>query len=64
MRYTAAPIFMSLSGGTFYASELARRYGVRDIGNLEPPSHRALLGAPLMTPCSDSRQDDRDRGAA
>jgi NAD(P)-dependent dehydrogenase (short-subunit alcohol dehydrogenase family) len=41
---------MNLSGGTFYASELARRYGVRDIGNLEPPSHRALLGAPLYDP--------------
>ena len=45
-----SPDLMSLSGGTFYASELARRYGVRDIGNLEPPSHRALLGAPLYDP--------------
>ena len=55
---------MSLSGGTFYASELARRYGVRDVGNVEPPSHRALLGGPFMTPCAESGQDHRERGAA
>jgi NAD(P)-dependent dehydrogenase (short-subunit alcohol dehydrogenase family) len=45
-----SPDLMSLSGGTFYVSELARRYGVRDTDNREPPSHRALLGAPFYDP--------------
>jgi NAD(P)-dependent dehydrogenase (short-subunit alcohol dehydrogenase family) len=45
-----SPDLMSLSGGTFYASELARRYGVHDIEGREPPSHRGLLGAPIYDP--------------
>jgi NAD(P)-dependent dehydrogenase (short-subunit alcohol dehydrogenase family) len=41
---------MNLSGGTFYAAELAQRFGVLDIGGLAPPSHRALLGSPFYDP--------------
>jgi NAD(P)-dependent dehydrogenase (short-subunit alcohol dehydrogenase family) len=45
-----SPDLMSLSGGTFYASELARRYGIWDLEGREPPSHRGLLGAPIYDP--------------
>jgi hypothetical protein len=47
-----SPELISLSGGTFYASELARRFGVLDSNGLAPPSHRGLLGAPLYEPLS------------
>ncbi len=37
---------MELSGETFFASELAERYGVKDIDGSQPPSGRAFLGPP------------------
>jgi len=37
---------MELSGKTFFAAELAQRYGVKDIDGKQPPSGRAYLGAP------------------
>jgi len=40
------PRRMELTGKVFFASELAARYGVKDIDNTEPPSGRAFLGPP------------------
>jgi hypothetical protein len=37
---------MELSGKTFFAAELAQRYGLTDIDGKQPPSGRAYLGAP------------------
>lgn len=37
---------MELSGKTFFAAELAQRYGVKDIDGKQPPSGRVYLGAP------------------
>jgi len=34
------------SGQVFYVSELALEYGIKDEGGVQPPSHRAYLGAP------------------
>lgn len=45
-----SPDLMTLTGGTFWAAELAQRYGVTDLGERTPPSHRALLGTPLYNP--------------
>jgi NAD(P)-dependent dehydrogenase (short-subunit alcohol dehydrogenase family) len=41
---------LQLSGGSYYVAELAERFGVRDAGDRQPRSHRALLGAPLYGP--------------
>jgi len=40
------PNRMELSGQTFYASELAQRYGLKDADGKQPPSGRAALGPP------------------
>jgi NAD(P)-dependent dehydrogenase (short-subunit alcohol dehydrogenase family) len=40
------PKRMELTGKTFYASELAEHYGVKDIDGKQPPSGRAVLGPP------------------
>jgi len=42
----ADPELMTLSGRTFIGAELAQRYGIRDEGGRQPPSHRDWLGAP------------------
>lgn len=34
------------SGRVFFAAELAQEYGVKDVGDVQPPSHRAFLGDP------------------
>lgn len=41
---------MILSGGTFYSTELAERYGVEDADGLLPTSRRLMFGAPLFAP--------------
>jgi len=46
----AASNLMSLSGGTFYSTELAERFGVVDVDGGRPLSRRALYGAPLFAP--------------
>jgi len=46
----AAPDLMSFSGGTFYATELAERFGVEDVDGGRPLSRRPLYGAPLYQP--------------
>lgn len=46
----AAPDLMSLTGGTFYSTELAARYGVEDAGGGLPASRRPIFGAPLYGP--------------
>ncbi|KUH81157.1 MULTISPECIES: SDR family NAD(P)-dependent oxidoreductase [unclassified Mycobacterium] len=40
------PELDQLSGHTLIGAELAQRYGVTDDGGRQPPSHRAMLGAP------------------
>lgn len=49
-RIHAAGDAMSLSGGTFYSTELAARYGVRDADGRLPESRRLMFGAPLFSP--------------
>lgn len=44
------PDVMKRSGGTFIAAELAREYGVTDIGGGVPPSLRAQRGSPIWSP--------------
>ncbi len=44
------PDVMHRSGGTFIAAELAREYGVTDIGGDVPPSLRAQRGSPIWSP--------------
>lgn len=39
---------MRLSGGTFYTSELAMHYGIKDEGDHQPISFRQYFGAPLF----------------
>jgi NAD(P)-dependent dehydrogenase (short-subunit alcohol dehydrogenase family) len=46
----ADPDVMKRSGGTFIAAELAREYGVTDIGGDVPPSLRAQRGSPIWMP--------------
>jgi NAD(P)-dependent dehydrogenase (short-subunit alcohol dehydrogenase family) len=46
----AAGDAMSLSGGTFYSTELAARYGVADADGRQPASRRPMFGAPLFAP--------------
>ena len=41
---------MRRSGGTFITAELAQEYGVVDINGNQPPSLRALRGAPIYAP--------------
>lgn len=40
------PELAQLSGQTLIAAELGQRYGIRDEGGREPPTWRAMLGAP------------------
>lgn len=40
---------MQRSGGTYIAAELAQDYGVTDINGIQPPSLRALRGAPIWS---------------
>jgi NAD(P)-dependent dehydrogenase (short-subunit alcohol dehydrogenase family) len=40
------PRRMDLSGKTFFAAELAERYGIKDIDGNQPPSGRAFMGPP------------------
>jgi NAD(P)-dependent dehydrogenase (short-subunit alcohol dehydrogenase family) len=42
------PELMSLSGQTLIGAELAKRYGIKDVGDREPPSHRPFLGDPRI----------------
>lgn len=42
------PELMSLSGQTHIGAELAKRYGIKDVGGKEPPSHRPFLGDPRI----------------
>ena len=44
------PDVMKRSGGTFIAAELAREYGVTDIGGGVPPALRAQRGSPIWSP--------------
>jgi NAD(P)-dependent dehydrogenase (short-subunit alcohol dehydrogenase family) len=46
----AAGELMSLSGGTYYSTELAERFGIEDVAGGRPGSRRALFGAPLFGP--------------
>lgn len=46
----AAPDLMSFSGGTFYSTELAERFGVEDVEGGRPLSRRPLYEAPLFAP--------------
>lgn len=46
----AARDAMSLSGGTFYSTELAERYGVMDADGRRPLSRRPMFGSPLYQP--------------
>jgi NAD(P)-dependent dehydrogenase (short-subunit alcohol dehydrogenase family) len=48
----AAGDAMRLSGGTFYSTELAERYGVLDADGRLPVSRRPIFGAPLYAPLS------------
>lgn len=48
----AAGDAMTLSGGTFYSTELAERYGVFDADGRRPVSRRPIFGAPLYSPLS------------
>ncbi|MBB6465283.1 NAD(P)-dependent dehydrogenase (short-subunit alcohol dehydrogenase family) [Aminobacter lissarensis] len=48
----AADDARTLSGGTFYSTELAARYGVLDADGRLPVSRRAMFGAPLYAPIS------------
>lgn len=40
------PKLMDRSGNTLVGAELAREYGITDVDGRQPPSHRAMLGAP------------------
>jgi NAD(P)-dependent dehydrogenase (short-subunit alcohol dehydrogenase family) len=40
------PKRMELTGKTFFASELAEKYGVKDIDGSQPPSGRGFMGPP------------------
>ena len=42
------PELMSLSGTTVIGAEIAKRYGLKDAGGKEPPSHRPFLGDPRV----------------
>jgi NAD(P)-dependent dehydrogenase (short-subunit alcohol dehydrogenase family) len=42
------PELMSLSGQTVIGAEIAKRYGIKDVGGKEPPSHRPFLGDPRV----------------
>jgi NAD(P)-dependent dehydrogenase (short-subunit alcohol dehydrogenase family) len=42
------PLLMQRSGRTLIGAELALEYGIADAGGRQPPSHRAMLGAPLV----------------
>ena len=44
------PNIMRRSGGTYIGAELALEYGVTDIDGKNPPSLRALRGAPIWSP--------------
>lgn len=50
---------MTLSGGTFYATELAERYDVLDLDGRRPVSRRPLFGDPLYHPLSQTRTTSR-----
>jgi len=39
---------MELSGQTLIGAEAAIRYGIKDAGDKQPPSHRALFGGPRI----------------
>jgi NAD(P)-dependent dehydrogenase (short-subunit alcohol dehydrogenase family) len=52
----AASDLMSLSGGTFYSTELAERFGVEDVGGGRPRSRRPLYGAPLFSPMASGTE--------
>ncbi len=41
------PKLEELSGQTLISAELAQDYGIRDVGDIQPPSYRQMLGAPL-----------------
>ncbi len=41
------PGLEELSGQTLISAELAQGYGIRDVGDRQPPSYRQMLGAPL-----------------
>ncbi len=41
------PKLEELSGQTLISAELAQDYGIRDVGDTQPPSYRQMLGAPL-----------------
>ncbi|MFB4298666.1 SDR family NAD(P)-dependent oxidoreductase [Actinomadura sp. NTSP31] len=49
----ADPAVMKRSGGTFITAELAREYGVTDVGGEVVPSLRAERGAPLWRPIAE-----------
>ena len=42
------PKLMEVSGQTLITAELAQRYGIKDEGDREPPSYRAMLGEPRI----------------
>ncbi|WP_028079129.1 SDR family NAD(P)-dependent oxidoreductase [Solimonas soli] len=42
------PKLMERSGHTFIVAELAREYGIKDVGGVEPPSYRQYLGEPRI----------------
>ncbi|MBX3530689.1 MAG: SDR family NAD(P)-dependent oxidoreductase [Rhizobiaceae bacterium] len=44
------PELMSLSGGTYYSTELAERLGIEDVGGGRPLSRRPIFGEPLFGP--------------
>jgi len=44
------PDILKRTGGTYIAAELAREYGVTDIGGTVPPSLRAQRGSPIWAP--------------
>ncbi|MGF7005306.1 SDR family NAD(P)-dependent oxidoreductase [Aminobacter sp. BE322] len=50
---------MMLSGGTFYSTELASRYGVVDADGRRPESRRPLFGTPLYQPISHTENADQ-----
>ncbi len=42
------PELLSLTGQTLIGAETAKRYGIKDVGGKEPPSHRPMLGDPRV----------------
>jgi NAD(P)-dependent dehydrogenase (short-subunit alcohol dehydrogenase family) len=46
-RLATDPDLLSLTGGTYITAELARRYGVTDVGGATVPSLRTTRGAPI-----------------